>query len=860
MDHWGDPWADANADANDHDPPKQAVASPPPQHATFAPAPVVLNGFLDDAGWGSAEDEGFGGWAEESRAVQEPRVNGMDGEKGWEEPSRDERRSLDIAEEDEKLPERNEWSLVDEDADELEEDNVDPETSDSATTIQGDHVPAPTAKDSAESLPVDDDLSTRPSTSPSDTSHNEIPAESPRTSFGEERAAEKARASPELEKDKTAALAEEEGPALEHTQVESADAGNDFGDFEDNVAQDATEPQLLESLDQSLPEPSSLDVDGGTDSFMTGEEKHSTPTSRDHNSEHSSEYGSDQTLLSQLFPTTKPLPSLREAPDDPVNSTAARKAWYRLSRKQTMREYNSGTAADDNYIRVTWKTSHIRSEVIKTVSRWATEDRMAGRGPGARASFYWDTPAPPPEQMISPFHARKRSSVSVSNPVARVARESVPKLETDVPAAFDWSSPSAGGDPWRDDVGDVRAVSSPVAPPRHGTVTTLQRQGTRPVSIDLSSRPKEPSSHKRTATNTDLLSEAALAPVLSSISPPKLQTGPPADPWTTLGALDTNPPTEAAPTPAAPQVNEDNDDDDDWGEMVESPAVSAQTPTTHFPSNSFSEPSTPSEPPTRNPTLSTPSTTPRSIRSSPNQPFPQTSGTKHASPIVRLKGTVSPTSALFKINAFVPGSVEDGPIGPGLLRARKRDGDAVDEGGLTPPRAMAQMDEVLGMDMGTSDTAFRKENGNVTEDHKIEDEFSAFETSLPSPVSNHPVSTTPPPPASPTPPAWPEADLSIFDSPLPNAVPPPPQTPTDHNDPWSIFDNPTAVPAPQSTTSTTTTPSLPFTRTPPRPATPPPKQPLTSATSSAQRRKAEEDEIVRGILEGLPDLAYMLGR
>jgi hypothetical protein len=40
--------------------------------------------------------------------------------------------------------------------------------------------------------------------------------------------------------------------------------------------------------------------------------------------------------------------------------------------------------------------------------------------------------------------------------------------------------------------------------------------------------------------------------------------------------------------------------------------------------------------------------------------------------------------------------------------------------------------------------------------------------------------------------------------------------------------------------------------------TPPPVQPLTSATSSAQRRKTIEDGVIHDILRGLPDLGYML--
>jgi hypothetical protein len=835
MEHWGDPWADA--DANHDEPPKHEVATPPPQHASFAPAPVLLNGFLDDAGWGSNEDEGFGGWAAEPPKVEETaetRVNGTENQIGWDAIDDKGTANESPKEQEENLPERNGWNVDEEDTEALRlDDNVDPETSDSATTIHADDVAFSAAKDSAEPLHADDDLSTRPSTSPSDTSRNETSAESPRTSFEEDRSNEKCHISREtVEKEASEAIPEEGVLAPEPTQVEGEQADEDFGDFEeDHLTQDT--PEEKEQLDTSFSEgEESRDV-------QQNESKDARPPSHESGTKH----GLDQGLLSQLFRPAKMPSELPEAPDDPVSSTSTRKAWYRLSRKQTMREYNSGTV-DDNYVRVNWKTSHIRSEVVKTVSRWATEDRMAGRGPGARASFYWDTPAPPP---MDPFHARKKSSISVSSPVGMPTRDNVPKLETDVPAAFNWSSPSAGANPWGEPTEDVRAVSSPVVPPKHTSVARLQRQE-RPVSADLTPRPKDPTSHKRTATTVDLFNGTAPAPLISPLSPPKPPTTTPADPWATLGALDTNPP--PAPTSNIPQAD---DEDEDWGEMVESPVVSAKTP--------IADMSAFSAPPSRNATVSTPSTTPRSIRSSPLQPLPPTSGSKHASPIVRLKGTVSPTSALFKANAFVPASVEDGPIGPGMLKARKRETEPTAD---SPPRAMAQLDEVL--DTTQADATVPRETVSTPED-----EFSPFEASLPSPTPDPAKATSPPPPQThtdPEPEPTHDLDLSIFDTPLlststSTAAPPPPIS-ASNDDPWSIFDDPAPAPIPKAystrstrSTSTTSTPSA-FTRTPPRPMATPPKQPLTSATSSAQRRKAEEDEIIRAIIEGLPDLGYML--
>lgn len=826
MDHpWGDPWADAD----DKSPTKPEVTSPPP---TIAPAPVLLNGFLDDAQWGENEDDGFGAWAtsprkpEPTEAPRETRVDRHDNVTAWEDFTEASHDAGETRNREEMLPESNEWSHIEDDAEARREpDNVVSETSDSATTIQADDAPERIAAEFTDPLQPDDDLSTRPSTSPSDVSHNEIPTESPRTSFEDERAAAKV----SVEEQPTIGLDEErdEQETTADKLNESEDIDDGFGDFEDNVTHDTVEPHLLRAdpEQQTLESPRRA-VD---DSHISraGESELTPSTANAVTNVGSDSVNGD--LLSQLFPPVKESRKVEQPPNDPVDSTSTRKAWYRLTRKQTMREFNSGTY-DDTYIRVTWKTSHIRSEVNKVVARWATEDRMAGRGPGARASFYWDTAAP--ADTKSAFHPRKQPSISASNPI-RHTGQSVPPLTTEVPAAFNWSSPSTTN-PSTQGTLDTRSASSPVAA-KHSAVAKLQRQEGRSVSVDLTPRPKDPIVHKRTATATNVISIPASLPSSAPIA--SIDSVVSTDPWASLGPLDTNPPPPTQKSIAA-------DDDDEWGEMVESPAIStARTPLGEF-----------SEALSRNNTVSTPSTTPKSAKSSPLQAFPPTSS-RHASPIVRLKGTVSPTSALFGVNAFVPASVEEGPIGPGLLKSRNRSAESTPEKAKPQPETIAPTDEVL-------DKAFpvdvKPETPPALNDE--DDDFSAFETALP--PSEPPKSTTPPPPStSPSPPpAFQQPpptspDFSIFDSPAPpstTSANPPQPLPIDPADPWSIFETPApTVPA---------EPPAPFARPPPRPVTPPTKQPLTGATNSAQRRKEEEEETVRSIIAGLPDLGYMLRR
>ncbi|KAF2646678.1 hypothetical protein P280DRAFT_464871 [Massarina eburnea CBS 473.64] len=918
---WSDPWA------ADHDPDDLHAPARPTPAVTSASAKAntlfALNNVWDSP-WGrSTEDVGYGGWASEVGTTA--RVGDIVGKEAvWDDLP-------DVKDDDDK----NAWGVIED-----VEEHKKSETSDSATTIQPDDAPAHSPVESAHVLHPDDDLSTRPSISPSDVSHNEGPAESPRTSFEEERAAGKAPAAEEEQTTTGEAVEDEEDveeqskpaeteegritPAREAggdeeetekpkpaeaeeepttpagepggneeetaerpkpaeakeectTPAEEAGGGDEeetaerpkpaeaeeepttpeeaggdeeeteekpklaeteeadeFGDFEEDVVPKTAEGQLkVEPVGQLPLSPGwgAVQVDQNVDKDV--DEKNLDTHSAAPVPSTVVPYVFDSKLLSELFPTPKATEELDKVPDDPIHCTSeTRKAWYRLTRKQTMREYKSGL--DDNYIRVTWKTSQVRSEANKVVSRWATEDRMAGRGPGARASFYWDTPVPKDQKTV--FHPRHKPT-AVPNPFG----QSVQPLKTDAPAAFGWSSSATGADPWKDDATSTRSIPSPVIP-KHIAVAKLQRQEGRGGSVDLTPRPQEPASHKRNAYSVDALNKPT--PSISPILPPP----PPssrlsmnsmndeANPWATLNALDTSTPPKPEPIVPKNEAAFENDDDD-WGEMVESPAITTtQTP---LPDSFFSEP------PTRNNTISTPATTPKSVRSSPSPSRVTATSSKQASPIVRLRSTISPTSALFNLNGFVPTGVEEGLIGPGILKPRSASAESTSEKSSTPPRPVAQLDEVLqkGNKMGFESPKTKPQK----ETSVIEHDFSAFESSLPTPNPSSRNSLPPPAQTSSTLSSWADtADFSIFESPAPTpkAAARPPQQRYSAG-PWSLFD----TPAPE-----------PFTRPPPRPITPPQIQPLTSATNSAQRRKMEEDGLIREIVNGLPDLRYMLRR
>jgi hypothetical protein len=817
MDNWGDPWAD-----NAKSPTKDAVTSPLPP--TFAPAPALLNGFLDDAGWGN-EDESFGDWST-APAIEEqyaPPAKSSITEsftaENVEAPSNDDAWGIARDPEQDVTRDEGDWAAVTLDAPK-DEEQVLSETSDSTTVQANEHVEEDSTDASAR-LQADDESSARTSTSPSEASHHDIPVESPRTSYEEERGIVKP-----VQADTGEGGAPSRVSSSLEDLVESAGV-KDIEHEEQNIRRTSEDLVQVESV-HTLPKGPASDL-GSPES--TNDPSSAMPTvTEPRTSVPANAFKLDPELLETLFEPHTEEKDLDQAADGPIYSTSARKAWYRLTRKQTMREFNHG-ADDDNYVRVTWTNSDIRTEVNNIVGRWAREDRLSGTGPGARASFYWDTPAH--VDLPGSMHAHQRSSV-LAGTIAS-AKESVPPLSTNVPAAFNWSSASAGVDPWHQPSPGLRSTSSPIAPPIPPTVTNARRQEVRAASLDLTSHKPGPSKHARNLT------VAHETPAVANlISPPITNTNPPSsDPWAGLEILDVQPTPQDNPTTA------NVDDEDEWGEMVSSPTVS--TPT-------LTEPISQAD--TRNNTISTTATTPQSNKSvaGPDQ-SPDTMST---TTIVRLKSTISPTSAYFKPKLFVPLGAEQGPIGPGILKPANRSVSVtrkkVEEPEFPkqsePVSSVAQEEFVSEPDAPEEFSDWQTSVPDVAEQTKVES------IRAPSPVAQEVVRPMTPPQPVPAPAptesnvdAWADADFSFFESSLPIA--PPTQPKSDPNDLFSVFEGRSRSVSAASSAKT-------FTRSPPRKVPSPPIQPLTGATSSAQRRKNEEEATIRDILAGLPDLSYML--
>ncbi|UKZ72909.1 hypothetical protein TrVFT333_000546 [Trichoderma virens FT-333] len=233
-------------------------------------------------------------------------------------------------------------------------------------------------------------------------------------------------------------------------------------------------------------------------------------------------YPIDFTKLDDLFPSTPPITTEAELVpdviiDDTFASSSERRAWYRVSRYGSKRKHDMG--GDENYVRVTWSKSQIRERTTQTVRRWMEEDSITGRvvlgrrlGGSGAVMFNWNSPAPQVE--IGEFLGRhsRNSSLTVQSAVA---------------------SPTASSFGWASSVPSSPAVS------RHPLANEISQADAQELQS-----PKEP--------------KADSARQSFSLEPPPLHNR------------------SRIPTPIQipPTYPINQEDDDDWGEMM------TATPTT----------------------------------------------------------------------------------------------------------------------------------------------------------------------------------------------------------------------------------------------------------------------------------------
>ncbi|KAK8079128.1 hypothetical protein PG994_002935 [Apiospora phragmitis] len=212
-----------------------------------------------------------------------------------------------------------------------------------------------------------------------------------------------------------------------------------------------------------------------------------------------------------------------ELPDriisDSFTNLEQRRIWYRISRYGSIRKHDSGD--DENYLGIQWATSKVHEETVKVVRRWKEEDSISGRptfGLGKRTSgFNWDLGSAPID-MDKIFARKPRASTKSSIPtVALRSSVELPNGRT------------------------VRASTLP-----HSSLTG-PRVGAK--AFGWSSATPEPSSPA-----LPLGTETTASP----------------NPDSARNSLSL-PPTPAHISTSRDEVDEGDDDDDEWGEMVASP-------------------------------------------------------------------------------------------------------------------------------------------------------------------------------------------------------------------------------------------------------------------------------------------------
>ncbi|KAK0619481.1 hypothetical protein B0T14DRAFT_519372 [Immersiella caudata] len=218
---------------------------------------------------------------------------------------------------------------------------------------------------------------------------------------------------------------------------------------------------------------------------------------------------------------------------DSFTEISERKTWYRVSRMGSSRKYNAGD--DENYRLVTWPASTVREETIKIVRRWMEEDSIAGRvtlGGGVSKTqknmFGWDSSVEP-VALDTIFGRKKHMRGSSVHSLHETQRKT-------------------SGTPYR--------PSSVVVPP----VATFGWSSNSPTF------PKAQSPDIQPPTRTNTVPPQHVAPLAQkpkAVEEPATTVPPPTVPPV---------PTVLPPVTTSTQQPIAQDDDDDWGEMVSSPA------------------------------------------------------------------------------------------------------------------------------------------------------------------------------------------------------------------------------------------------------------------------------------------------
>lgn len=271
----------------------------------------------------------------------------------------------------------------------------------------------------------------------------------------------------------------------------------------------------------------------------------------------------DLSKLDELIPEPA-MDELRDAGEvsdriitDSFTDISERKMWYRVSRHESLRKYNVGD--DENYVRITWSNSTMRTETMTIVRRWMEEDSMGGRafrgglaGKTGGKFFGWDaTTESTPVDLDRVFGRKTKRQASMHRPTHSIG--ALPSLKTapmipgskeSTPASAqakdNWEGLATFG--WSSDAGDAKPGQEAKQPEK----TTFKK----PLPLGFSGFDNTPKSH---------------ASLPAFTSKPMIP-----------------------PTPSVETTNnkEEVDEDDEWGDMV-SPTTGDATDTASIPKTSW---------------------------------------------------------------------------------------------------------------------------------------------------------------------------------------------------------------------------------------------------------------------------------
>lgn len=258
---------------------------------------------------------------------------------------------------------------------------------------------------------------------------------------------------------------------------------------------------------------------------------------------------------------------------DSFTTISERKTWYRISRPGTMRKHDMGD--DDNYRRVTWAGSKVKEDATKIVRRWMEEDTYyagrpkAGGGPMVRGSgFDWDSSKSKTETLSFDEIFGKRKSVQTPK---SATGQALRPLSLQAPAHSRNPSVGVKSLPPRSPL----SIPAPPAAPAFGWSTGGSGAST-PVSV------RPPSLMRQSFEASSIMSESSRP---SSMREPEGRSSlqfpsPPARPVSESSKSKDG----VQPLKDGVGDNEDKeeDEDDEWGEMVASPATDTRPASMFF--------------------------------------------------------------------------------------------------------------------------------------------------------------------------------------------------------------------------------------------------------------------------------------